>query len=199
MPCAAAGSGGGDPLKFNVDKRTSRKENAEDFAAGMEQFRETLRQNAEVISGEPLPESSFTVYVRLRPLFQHEFSKGEYETMTCVGRQAIVGHKCSMRPDLKHMFILHRRHRVHRVFSPASTNEDVYGVAAAPLLRAAATGRNSTLLVFGQTGSGKTFTMGGIYQQAAEEIFDLLPPGASLLLSCFELSGAEGCTDLLGT
>lgn len=187
-----------DDLKFNVDKRTSRKENAEDFKAGIKSYRRSLRNRPPSRPHPKLANNAmpFKVYVRKRPIFEHELQKGEYDTVTCVDSHTITTHKCNMKPDLKHMFITHKSHSVHGVFDEEATNSDVYEVVARPLLDTALSGNTATLLMYGQTGSGKTHTITGVTQEAAFELFHNLPKQADLVFSSLELVGNQ-CYDLL--
>ena len=133
-----------DDLKFNVDKRTSRKENAEDFQAGIWQYRQSLRkrqiQGASAPLKLPTGAMPFKVFARKRPIFDHELAKGEYDTVTCEDQQCVTVHKCNMKPDLKHMYISHKSHYLHGVFSERASNRDVFEHVAGPLLDAACSG-----------------------------------------------------------
>jgi kinesin family protein 2/24 len=189
-----------DDLKFNVDKRTSRKENAEDFQAGIWQYRQSLRkrqiQGASAPLKLPTGAMPFKVFARKRPIFDHELAKGEYDTVTCEDQQCVTVHKCNMKPDLKHMYISHKSHYLHGVFSERASNRDVFEHVAGPLLDAACSGHTATLLMYGQTGSGKTHTINGVLEFAAEELFRRSPRGAQISLSSLELCGNQ-CFDLL--
>ncbi|OMJ79414.1 hypothetical protein SteCoe_20569 [Stentor coeruleus] len=48
-----------------------------------------------------------------------------------------------------------------KAFSPTSSQESVYEIAAKPIVNAVMQGFNGTILAYGQTSSGKTFTMTG--------------------------------------
>lgn len=47
------------------------------------------------------------------------------------------------------------------IFSPLGTQQEVYEVAATPIIKAVFQGFNGTILAYGQTSSGKTYTMTG--------------------------------------
>eukprot|EP00760_Papus_ankaliazontas_P025660 PhM_4_TR2834/c0_g1_i1/m.10834/K10396/KIF5; kinesin family member 5 len=65
-----------------------------------------------------------------------------------------------------------------RVFSPYSTQEDVYATVVPPLLTSVMNGYSSAILVYGQTSSGKTHTMlgsgtePGLIPRAVDDLFN---------------------------
>eukprot|EP00992_Anisonema_acinus_P011699 TRINITY_DN7614_c0_g1_i1.p1 TRINITY_DN7614_c0_g1~~TRINITY_DN7614_c0_g1_i1.p1 ORF type:complete len:520 (+),score=130.82 TRINITY_DN7614_c0_g1_i1:61-1560(+) len=170
----------------NVDKRTSRKDNADDFIAGIQQYRAKLPAPS-----RPLPTRGVNVFVRKRPLFSHDLSRGEYDVVTCIGRDTVTVHKCSMQADLRHMFIAHKQHQVHQIFDEHAATEEVYMMAAQPLVQAALEGDAATCIMLGQTGSGKTHTMTGILDFAGQDLFEAKEEGAIISVSCFELTGSQ--------
>ena len=61
--------------------------------------------------------------------------------------------------------------RFNHVFDEQSSQQDVYDVAAKPILEQVLRGYNGTIFAYGQTASGKTYTMQGIdvYENAGGE------------------------------
>ena len=55
--------------------------------------------------------------------------------------------------------------RFDQVFLPSDGQEEVYDVAARPMVCDVLQGYNATIIAYGQTGSGKTFTIFGPAQQ----------------------------------
>ena len=116
------------------------------------------------------------VYVRKGPLFAHEQARGEFDCVTVpapspgsvapADSTEIVIHNCQMHADLKRMFVKHSAFDVTRAFGEAADSEQVYLVAAAPMVAGALSGRVGALFMYGQTGSGKTHTMEAIEQTA---------------------------------
>lgn len=51
--------------------------------------------------------------------------------------------------------------RLDHIFTPASSQTEVYQIAAQPIIESVMQGFNGTVLAYGQTSSGKTFTMTG--------------------------------------
>lgn len=85
--------------------------------------------------------------------------------------------------------------RLHAAFSPECEDESIYSILVSPLFDVVRSGGRAAIIAYGQTGSGKTFSMGGLMQRAAEDIFHR-HPDARVTVSFFELRG-ERCTDLL--
>jgi kinesin family protein 2/24 len=54
------------------------------------------------------------------------------------------------------------------VFGPNSTNDEIYNLACAPLVKRALNGQVGVIFAYGQTGSGKTHTMSGILDILSE-------------------------------
>jgi kinesin family protein 2/24 len=71
----------------------------------------------------------------------------------------VVIHNAQMHADLKRMFCRHQSFDVSRAFGDHSTSDEVYDVAAAPMVAGALSGGVGALFMYGQTGSGKTHTM----------------------------------------
>ncbi|BDA42140.1 Kinesin-like protein KIN-7D, chloroplastic [Coccomyxa sp. Obi] len=110
-----------------------------------------------------------SVGVRLRPLSDAEKVRGEATAFAADGSSSI----CSSTDQF---------HFDH-VFSHEATNEQVYEVAAADVVRSVTTGRSGAVLMYGATGSGKTWTMTGdhgdfgIVQRSVTDLFAALPAG----------------------
>ncbi|KAI9497617.1 P-loop containing nucleoside triphosphate hydrolase protein [Zychaea mexicana] len=64
-----------------------------------------------------------------------------------------------------------------RVFGPESTQEEIYGEVAQPILDEVLMGYNCTIFAYGQTGTGKTYTMEG----ELEERHGRLTPRAGII------------------
>jgi hypothetical protein len=109
------------------------------------------------------------VYVRKRPLFEHEQRQnGDFDVTTiCPGKpvpKQVVIHNCLFQADLKTPLINSLTFDFDHVWDSDAENADVYRSAAAPLVKYCLEGGASTMFMFGQTGSGKTFTMSAIHR-----------------------------------
>jgi len=150
-------------------------------------------------------EDNVQVYVRKRPLFEHEETqRSEFDVVSVVPGQPLcnrlVLHNCLFQPDLKTPFLNHLHFDFDHVFGEGIQDHEVYRVAASELVRNAIDGGASTMFMFGQTGSGKTHTMTAIEGLAAHDLFQGAECGAGpcLAVQFVELCGNR-CFDLLVT
>uniref|UniRef100_A0A061RIY0 Kinesin motor domain n=1 Tax=Tetraselmis sp. GSL018 TaxID=582737 RepID=A0A061RIY0_9CHLO len=200
-----------DPVtRQMIDKRQSRRDNGPSFTAVIEKYRtgesdigarldKGLKKKE---TGGLLPKDDglgVPVFVRKRPLFAHEVKKKDYDVVTVDTNNCVVVHNCQMHADLKRMHILHRAFPCTATFSELSTSSEVYSVAAAPLVTAAAYGGQAALFMYGQTGSGKTYTMSTIEKDGLRHLYGELEsqgPCTEVRIAVFEISGKK-CYDLL--
>lgn len=203
----------------NVDKRTSRRQHKMEFVAAIDAYRRSIAPaaksvltehnsvevpNSRVASKVPRPQAGMRVLARKRPCFEHEYSRGEFDAVTCDSSTQVVVHDAKMRPDMRTMYMDHHEFNFDQIFDETTDNDTVYRAAASPLVHLAARGGYATAMMFGQTGSGKTYTMSAIYERACAELFELLaaadddtsgaPPMVSL--SFVEVAGTS-CRDML--
>ena len=193
------------------DKRESRRMNAKPFCAAVQRWRnrraagkcKPRRTSAKAKAGD----GSISVYVRKRPLFQHEVDRGEFDVVTVPVPEGEVGtdpteivvHNCQMYPDLQRMFVKHSGFDMTRVFGEGVESVEVYQTAAAPMVSGALSGGIGALFMYGQTGSGKTFTMEAIEQSAVRALFagaQGVAGASAVRVAYFEIAGKK-CTDLL--
>lgn len=200
------------------DKRESRRMNAKPFCAAVQRWRNrraagkckprsgTTTSAKASASAAAASDGSIRVYVRKRPLFQHEVDRGEFDVVTVPAAAEkdalpteIFVHNCQMYPDLKRMYVKHSGFDVTRAFGEGTESVEVYQTAAAPMVTGALNGGIGALFMYGQTGSGKTFTMEAIEQSAVRELFagcNGVPGASAVRVAYFEIAGKK-CTDLL--
>ena len=128
------------------------------------------------------------VCIRARPRLSYEIKQEYFEVV-----HADNPHFHYLEP--KHGFksgatIDPQKFRVDHAFGPADDNDKVYSEIAYPLIDLSLKGGLSTIFAYGQTGSGKTFTMQGIQQRLAHDLFkrqrgDMLEPDGSSRLQLF--------------
>ncbi len=75
------------------------------------------------------------VFLRKRPLFQHEINKGEFDVITCGGSEVVV-HDARMHADFDKMFLDNHRYDFDAVFCDKTDNERVYAETVKPLVDA---------------------------------------------------------------
>ncbi|KAB2035978.1 hypothetical protein ES319_D04G191200v1 [Gossypium barbadense] len=137
----------------------------------------------EEIIGEPLETSrsgdSISVTIRFRPLNEREFQKGDEIAWYADGDKTV---RNEYNPATAYAF--------DRVFGPHATSQEVYEIAARPVVQAAMEGVNGTVFAYGVTSSGKTHTMHGdqnapgIIPLAIKDVFSIIQdtPGREFLL-----------------
>jgi kinesin family member 2/24 len=82
--------------------------------------------------------------------------------------------------------------RLHKVYGPDQTSEDIYQDLVAPLIPWAWGGGISTLFAYGQTGSGKTYSVSELERLAAAELMSgNLEGNRDIYICAFELVGKE--------
>ena len=65
------------------------------------------------------------------------------------------------------------RYNFDRIFTPSSTQEDIYSFGVKEIIDSVLNGYNGTVLAYGQTSSGKTYTMQG--EMEPPEIQGIIP------------------------
>jgi hypothetical protein len=149
-----------------------------------------FRSSLPAVAPPPPPpsESRIAVFVRARPLLEHELKAGGFGVVTAGSSEvssSLVMHEPKTMVDLSKAMDNHT-YRFDAVFGELATNEQIFVQALRPMVRALFGTRNGhgTCFAYGQTGSGKTVTMeglgerarhpgnaAGLYRLVAEEIF----------------------------
>ncbi|KAJ8571020.1 hypothetical protein K7X08_037992 [Anisodus acutangulus] len=138
----------------------------------------------ELIDEQPvddMPRSgdSISVTVRFRPISEREYHKGDEIAWYADGDKTV---RNEYNPATAYAF--------DRVFGPQTSTQDVYEVAAQPVVKAAMEGIHGTVFAYGVTSSGKTHTMHGdhispgIIPLAIKDVFSIIQdtPGREFLL-----------------
>ncbi|KAE9616488.1 putative plus-end-directed kinesin ATPase transcription factor C2H2 family [Lupinus albus] len=122
---------------------------------------------------EPLDSSSshdsISVTIRFRPLSDREYQRGD-EIAWYADDDKIVRNEYN--PSTAYAY--------DRVFGPDTNTDEVYEVAAKPVVKAAMEGINGTVFAYGVTSSGKTHTMHGdqdspgIIPLAIKDVFSII-------------------------
>lgn len=210
------GNNESNPVR-NLDKRTARREYKDYFLSGIRQFNHSvLIENDVVTNGRRIASNNYPAHgksisgktanikvcVRKRPFFSKEDKAGEFDVITCIDSKQIVTHDCRMEADMKSMYINRNRFIFDYVFNDKCSNIDVYNETTSHLVRDTIENASyNTAMVYGQTGSGKTFTMSSIYENTADEIFQIINNNElyndmSVSISFIEIAG-ESVHDIL--
>ncbi|KAL5563100.1 hypothetical protein UlMin_032847 [Ulmus minor] len=138
---------------------------------------------AEELIAEPVeaPRSgdSISVTIRFRPLSEREFQRGDEIAWYADGDKIV---RNEYNPATAYAF--------DKVFGPHTNSQEVYEVAAKPVVKNAMEGVNGTVFAYGVTSSGKTHTMHGdqnspgIIPLAIKDVFSMIQdtPGREFLL-----------------
>lgn len=119
-----------------------------------------------------MEETNIKVICRFRPLNESEQNRG---SEVCVQFQSDTSLKIpNDNPNTIYTF--------DKVFTPQSSQQEIYNTAAKPIVESVMKGFNGTVFAYGQTSSGKTFTMmgtgphdnklKGIIPRMVETVFD---------------------------
>ncbi|KAE8008578.1 hypothetical protein FH972_005076 [Carpinus fangiana] len=127
----------------------------------------------------PRSGDSISVTIRFRPLSEREYQRGDEIAWYADGDKLV---RNEYNPATAYAF--------DRVFGPHTTSEEVYEVAAKPVVKAAMEGVNGTVFAYGVTSSGKTHTMHGdhnapgVIPLAIKDVFSIIQdtPGREFLL-----------------
>ncbi|XP_059296882.1 kinesin-like protein KIN-7D, mitochondrial isoform X1 [Lycium ferocissimum] len=133
----------------------------------------------EPVDNMPRSGDSISVTVRFRPMSEREYYKGDEVAWYADGDKTV---RNEYNPATAYAF--------DRVFGPETSTQDVYEVAAQPVVKAAMEGIHGTVFAYGVTSSGKTHTMHGdhscpgIIPLAIKDVFSMIQdtPGREFLL-----------------
>lgn len=130
------------------------------------------------------------IAVRKRPTTDKEREKNDHDVITCLNPNVWV-HSAKVRVDGISKYLEHSNFQFDHAFDEHTDTSTVYRCTTEPLLRFFLQGGVSTIFAFGQTGSGKSFTISGIQQLLADDLYRMLPSGTYITVSFFEMySGA---------
>ncbi|XP_076894622.1 kinesin-like protein KIN-7D, mitochondrial [Bidens hawaiensis] len=122
---------------------------------------------------------SISVTIRFRPMNEREYQRGDEVAWYADGDKLV---RNEYNPATSYAF--------DKVFGSYAETQEVYEVAAGPVIRAAMEGINGTVFAYGVTSSGKTHTMHGdhnspgIIPLAIKDVFSIIQdtPGREFLL-----------------
>ncbi|CAL5069123.1 unnamed protein product [Urochloa decumbens] len=109
------------------------------------------------------------VSVRLRPLSDKEIAGGDPAEWECINDTTIISR--STFPDRP---TAPTAYSFDRVFRSDCDTKEVYDEGAKAVALSVVSGINSSVFAYGQTSSGKTYTMNGITEYTAADIYDYI-------------------------
>ncbi|KAJ3173160.1 hypothetical protein HDU88_004621 [Geranomyces variabilis] len=130
------------------------------------------RDSLSTLFASSLEGRDHTVCVRVRPLLKHEEVDGGNYSVVTANNPAVHVHSVDFRWNGRSN-IRTNKYDADVVFGPDDSTDAVYNAIALPLIPLVLSNGMGTLLAYGQTGSGKTYTMTGIQERVAQDIFAL--------------------------
>ncbi|THU74312.1 hypothetical protein C4D60_Mb04t32030 [Musa balbisiana] len=109
------------------------------------------------------------VSVRLRPLSEKEVAANDSCDWECINDTTII-----FRNSLPERSMIPTAYTFDRVFRSDCTTKQVYEEGAKEIALSVVSGINSTIFAYGQTSSGKTYTMTGITEYTAADIYEYI-------------------------
>lgn len=103
--------------------------------------------------------------VRMRPLNAGEMAKGESPICSRINEGVLEFADGKRGPQ---------HSGFDEVFSADASNRDVFDSVVAPMVSEGLEGKNVTVFAYGATGSGKTYTMEGMMNLTARQVFQLI-------------------------
>ncbi|MCD7464306.1 NADH-ubiquinone oxidoreductase chain 1 [Datura stramonium] len=161
----------------------SRNRSNSEYSRGYGNRTPVSYQSTEELIAEPVDMSrageSISVTVRFRPMSEREYHKGDEIAWYPDGDKIV-----------RNEYNAATAFAFDRVFGPDTCTQEVYEVAARPVVKAAMEGINGTVFAYGVTSSGKTHTMHGdqnspgIIPLAIKDVFSIIQdtPGREFLL-----------------
>lgn len=138
-----------------------------------------------MIANSPVIDENIRVYIRQRPLAQHEVEEEGTATV-----QLTSDGKCSYttkggKTEKANNF------KFNGCFLPTVSQQEVYEISAKPIVESALLGYSGTIFAYGPTNSGKTHTMRGISSSENEQ--GIMERCVSHLLSSLAAGNGELC------
>ena len=188
-------------LKSNISKKVEKVlEFKEDFQNRIRKQLENIAQDTTNTGGEQIKDESsdMVVCVRIRPRHQEEIDLEYFDVVHSINNNEVnvFDPAFDVRGKVK---LATSNFKVDHAFGPKKDNAAVYSTLGPDLVDLSLQGGICSLLSYGQTGAGKTFTMNGMLEFLAQDLFDrqqYCKGKINLYFSCFEILG-DCLTDLL--
>ena len=135
--------------------------------------------------------SNICIAVRKRPISAKEREKLDHDSVSCFPPQVTI-HSAKFKVDGITKYLTHNSFQFDHAFAEHSSTEDIYVQTTLPLVdHVLSTQGRATVFCYGQTGSGKTFTMHGIQQILAYDLYAQLQleDDVETTVAFFELYG----------
>nr|Q39493.1 RecName: Full=Diatom spindle kinesin-1 [Cylindrotheca fusiformis]AAB05681.1 diatom spindle kinesin 1 [Cylindrotheca fusiformis] len=118
--------------------------------------------------------SNICIAVRKRPISDKERQKLDHDSVSCFQNKVWI-HSAKLKVDGITKYLTHNSFQLDHTFGEDSTTEQIYLATTLPLVdHVVSTQGRATVFCYGQTGSGKTYTMNGIQQILAYDLYGQL-------------------------
>ncbi|KRX10313.1 Sterile alpha motif/pointed domain [Pseudocohnilembus persalinus] len=159
------------------------------FETQIQQSKQNLppKQQFQEIDLNDENDRDFTICIRARPLLEHEQSSNYFSVVTG-NNPNMIFHEAKLNVQ-QTPIVQDQTFPVDFAFGEEDNNDTVYSVTGRPLVKLALQGGLGAIFAYGQTGSGKTYTMQGVCQRIAQDIFKYNNNGQKIYVGFFELLG----------
>jgi kinesin family protein 2/24 len=150
----------------------------------MDYKKEQHKQEPETNSG------NICIAVRKRPVSDKERQKLDHDSVSCFPPKIWI-HSAKFKVDGISKYITHNSFQLDHAFGEGATTQNIYAATTLPLVdHVVTTQGRATVFCYGQTGSGKTYTMNGIQQILAYDLYgQLQEEHLDVSVAFFELYG----------
>lgn len=143
----------------NMDKRSVRRQYRDDYQGAIRDIRRILADRVAPNASSGSESNSLIsknasrdikVFMRKRPIFDKEEASGEFDVISCPHPNKIIIHDARIQSDMRHQYLNNYEFNFDRVFDESASGQEVFEVAAAPLVQTAFDGGYATCIVYGQ-------------------------------------------------
>ena len=136
---------------------------------------ESINSHNDLLNSIAPPSSNsgnICIAVRKRPVSLKELDKADHDSVSVAPPKSITIHSAKFRVDGITKYLTHNTFHFDHSFGEDSTTTQLYIATTLPLVdHVLRTKGRATVFCYGQTGSGKTYTMNGIQQILAYDLY----------------------------
>jgi len=130
------------------------------------------QQLTEVVAASNPNTSNICIAVRKRPMSNKERERIDHDSVSVSPPKSVTIHSAKLKVDGITKYLTHSTFHFDHAFEEGSTTPQIYIATTLPLVdHVLKTRGRATVFCYGQTGSGKTYTMNGIQQILAYDLY----------------------------
>jgi kinesin family protein 2/24 len=151
----------------------------------------TQGNNNEVATTNNPNTGNICIAVRKRPMSSKERKRIDHDSVSVGPPKSVTIHSAKFKVDGITKYLTHSTFHFDHAFGEGSTTPQIYMATTMPLVdHVLKTRGRATVFCYGQTGSGKTYTMNGIQQILAYDLYgEQSDEGLEIHVAFFELYG----------